>query len=157
MSVWSQINIAAEIKSRYSHTCLDLKKNITHHMDCRIYAVNDHGQRGKLCDCGLLHDLNILDFGLAEVLYDKFTDDLYLHETGKEKKEPTKKEQREYKKSMKILEEVFGPITFDLEDTKEQYNDMEKVLKAVFPSKKEYPGCYERLENWFKNKKKEAK
>jgi len=157
MSVWSQINRAAAIRSRYFHTCIDLKKNITHHMDCSIYAVNDHGQRGKFCDCGLLHDLRILDFGLAEVLYDKYTDDLYLHETGKEWKEPTKKELKERAKSMKLLEEVFGPLTINLEDVKEQYNDMKKVLKAVFPSKREYPGCYARLEEWFHTKKKEAK
>jgi hypothetical protein len=137
---------------------MDLKKSITHHMDCSIYAVNDHGQRGKFCDCGLLHDLRILDFGLAEVLYDRFTDDLHLHETGEEKKKTyTKKELKEQEKCVKLLEEVFGPLIIDLEDLKEQYNDMKKVLKAVFPSKREYPGCYARLEEWFKNKKKEAK
>jgi 5-bromo-4-chloroindolyl phosphate hydrolysis protein len=134
---------------------MNLKKGIIHEMDCSIYAAND--QRGKFCDCGLIHDLRILDFALAGIIYDKYEDDLHMHETGEAAKEYTKKELREHKKSMKLLEEVFGPISTNLEDVKEQYNDMKKVIKAVFPSKRECPGCYARLEEWFHTKKKEAK
>lgn len=117
-------------------------------MDCAIYAVTE---RGQFCDCGLIHDLRILDFALAGVLYDKYEDDLSLHETGKKIKELTNKEQ---KKNIALLEKVFGPIITDMADIKQEYNDMKKVIETVFPDESEYPDCYGRLKKWFK---KEAK
>jgi hypothetical protein len=147
MSVQSQTNRVAEIRSRYFHTCMNLKNRITHQMDCAIYAVTE---RGQFCDCGLIHDLRILDFALASVLYDKYEDDLSLHETGKKIKERTNKELKEQKKNIALLEKVFGPITTDMADIKQEYNNMKKIIETVFPDESEYPDCYKRLKKWFK-------
>lgn len=148
MNIWTDLNNVSRIRSRYFHGYIN---EITHSMDCSIYSHDGHGQRGHFCDCGLLHDLRWIDYGLAEVLYEKYEQDLYLHEIGEKK---PKVNIEEYEKTMKILEAAFGPVEKSTkEDIEEQYDYMKKVLRGVFPD--DFTNGYKRLDAWYKNTLKE--
>jgi hypothetical protein len=149
MSIHSEINKLLHIRRRYF-----CGGAVRHHCDCRIYASNKHGQRGAFCDCGLLHDLNSLDFALSDIIFEDFEKDYHLQETGKPVTELTPKTIEEKAACMKILEDVFGPTPVpELEEIKEQYNDMERVLSIVFSE--DYPDCMKRLEVWYEKRLKE--
>lgn len=50
-------------------------KKISHHGDCRIYCLVEHG---KFCSCGLLHDLEPLDDEIIQEIYPKFYDEILV-------------------------------------------------------------------------------
>ena len=77
------------IKCRYF-----VQNDIRHTFLCGIYRA-----RRKFCDCGLIHDLQMLDFSLAEILFVNYDHDLAVQEGRKIKVEPA-----QYKKSMELLE-----------------------------------------------------
>ena len=121
------------IKSRYF-----FNGRIRHHGDCEIYSRDR-------CDCGLIHDLKPLDYTLAKALYEKYEDDLWLHDTGNKKAVLTESEQKE---SLRILEEIFGKITYTLKDVNEEYVYAKNGLECF--TVEEYPAAFKRLEEWRK-------
>jgi len=129
MNIWTQLNHVGNIRSRYFHGYVN---EITHSMDCSIYSCNGHGQRGYFCECGLLHDLRWLDFGLAEVLYGKYEQDLYLHEIGEEKPEINLEESE---KIIKLLEDTFGPCE---NLTKEEISYLPSTPGTIIPGSVNY-------------------
>lgn len=117
------------------------KKQILHYGDCEIYAADR-----PFCSCGLLHQLNYLDYTLAKIIYPKFEDDNYLQASGIKRPKA-----RVSKKTLKMLEKVFGPMpAVNLEELKMDYEDYKKVLISSFGTK----AFIRRLDYWFK---KEAK
>jgi hypothetical protein len=74
-----------DICDRYYSTEI---KDIVHFFDCHIFAA-----RRTFCSCGLIHDLEYLDYCLARVLYKKFDEDLYKHEGGRKRKLSKKSKQ----------------------------------------------------------------
>lgn len=141
MKIQSEIYKLGVIKSRYFFAS---KKQLLHYGDCNIYA----GRR-PFCGCGLLHQLNYLDYNLANIIYPKYQDDEYLQFHGKR---PIKKKSQEEIESLKLLEKIFGPIKtkYSFEELKMDYDDYKKILKAHF-TKKLFPICFGELKKWLHN------
>jgi hypothetical protein len=139
MKIASEIHKLTTLIKRY---WVEGKKQFLHYGDCEIYSAHR-----SFCSCGLLHQLRYSDYTLAEIVYPRFTDDLYFQDIGSRKKKKSKKETAE---AMKLLESVFGPMQKpNYEDLKMDYDDMSKILNTVF-TKKMFPGAFRRLENWVK-------
>lgn len=139
MQVNSEINKLKRLSELYF---AESKKQILHYGDCKIYKADR-----PFCDCGLLYRLDHLDFTLASIVFPNFNDDVYLQETGKK---PPKRETKEQKESMRILEEVFGKAERpSLEILKMDYDDMYKVINTLFTPKM-FPSAFKRLDRWLK-------
>lgn len=130
----------ASINRRYFVSIPNNKNSsVRHFADCNIYAV-----KRRFCSCGLIHDLQYLDFALAKIIYEKYEKDLTIHEG---RKNLSKRKQEE---CIKILEEVFGKFKKpNIEDIKEDYDLYKKLLKTTW-SKAIYPQVFNRLELWLK-------
>jgi hypothetical protein len=131
-----QSNKLDTIKDRYFFLS---KKSVLHYGDCDIYQATR-----PFCSCGLIYQLNYLDYDFASIIYPKYSDDSYLQDHGK-KRRLNKKKDAENKK---LFEEVFGilePPSF--EDIKQSYDSYNKALSICFMPK-EFPGAFKRLEKW---------
>lgn len=134
--VTSQSTILDTIKNRYFSYS---KKSLIHYGDCDIYQANR-----PFCSCGLLYQLNHLDYYLAEIVYPQYNDDGYLQDHGKKKRINKKKEAE----TKKLFEAVFGVLEPPaLEDIKDDYELYKKVLNACF-AQKEFPSVFKRLDKW---------
>lgn len=113
---------------------------VNHHADCEIYSLK------KRCDCGLLHDLRILDNELAMIIYEGYEIDLYQHDTGNDKSVYTKEEENKYEMLVKEIFGGFEPLT--LTDIKKTYDLYKKIIDEGF-GKDGYPAASIRLNKWF--------
>lgn len=137
MKIASEIHKVKILIQRYWVEC---KKQFLHYGDCEIYSA-----RRPFCSCGLLHQLRYLDYALAEIIFPRFSEDLYYQDMGSKRRKKNKKEITE---AMKILENVFGPIQkSSFEDLKMDYDDMKKIMDTLF-TKKMFPSGFRRLDKW---------
>lgn len=135
-SITSQSYLLNIIKDRYFCSS---KKNFIHYGDCDIYQANR-----PFCSCGLIYQLNQIDYDLASIIYPKYANDSYLQDHGKRRR-ISKKEEAE---NQKFLESIFGKFNSpSFEEVKYDYNFYEKVLFNCF-RKKEFPGAFSRLNKW---------
>jgi hypothetical protein len=140
MNIHGQTTTLSKIIARYF---VSSRKAILHHGDCDIYRADR-----PFCGCGLIHDLNYLDFTLAEIVYPKFMDDAYLQQHGKKKRRNKKKDAE----CIALLESVFGKIEPPcLEDIKLDYDDLSKILD-ICCTKTSFPSAYRNLKKWLHKK-----
>ncbi len=125
------------------------KTELGHFGDCSIYRAcppNDFA----FCSCGLLHDMNSLDFELAKIIYPKYQRDweIQWHQTDIDEESPEQKVKRgeDYEKNLKLLYEIFGTPTEEesKEERKERYKEW--ILKEFGDS---FPNAIERLNLFF--------
>lgn len=144
MSVFSQTRRLDKLRKRYF--CQSIKE-LNHSFICRIYRA-DHA----FCDCGLMHDLELLDFTLASIIFPNFEKHLAIQE-GRDNVVAGPEEQAEAKK---VLEEVFGPLNHpEMDEIKYEYDDMKRILKNVF-KKKHFPMAFRRLDAWLDDQLQQA-
>lgn len=127
-----------QVRGRYFVSAIG---EICHHGDCRIYKAREDSQ---FCDCGLIHDLEVIDFGLAKVLFKDYAEHMRIQEGL-----PPVQDEKEYEECKRILEETFGPIYSSSEEVRYCYGEMKRLLSTTF-SEEEFPNCYARLEDWLK-------
>lgn len=140
MSVFSNKRMLVIIASRYF---VSSHKRFLHYGDCAIYLA-----RRPFCSCGLLHQLQYLDYDLATIIFPNFEKDNRTQETGKRKN----KNKKETAGAMAILEKVFGPIQKPgFEELKMDYDDYNKILESRF-TKKTFPNGFRRLKTWLRKK-----
>lgn len=119
-----------------------------HLFDCRIYTA-----RKRFCDCGLVYNLQHLEFALANILYPDYEIDLAVQEgrPPSSVRPKTKKQKQAQKEALELLEKIFGPITKpDMEQIKYEYDTMKKIISQSF-TKKRFRRAYERLDEWLDN------
>lgn len=92
-----------QIKNRYFRKTIKRPEGmITHHGDCKIYQSKETYGMAP-CTCGLLHDLECLDWEVAELIYPDFGDELReSNMIWDEERTPMSKE------DIEKLREVFG-------------------------------------------------
>jgi len=124
------------IKDRYF---LSSKKCILHYGDCDIYQATR-----PFCSCGLIYQLNHLNYDLASIIYPKYSDDSYLQDHGK-KRRINKKKDAENKKLFEAIFEIFESPSF--ENIKCSYDSYLKILNQCFKNK-DFPSVFKRLNKW---------
>lgn len=123
----------SSIKNRYFRPVIANKDGIiVHYADCDIYQAKEIYGFAP-CTCGLLHDLNWIDFRLAEKIYPNFGTELTKSEmTWEEEKNwvPSSKEDID-----KFFEDN-GIVVHNIEDVQQELKEEDKehwsIIEKIF-------------------------